>query len=69
MVVHEYFTGIFSQRLYFNRETCISLVVQRDERERGRKGEGRREERASSEMINYQIPLHVNDLLLKCSDL
>lgn len=33
-VVHEYFSGIFSERMYFSHEACISPVVQRDERER-----------------------------------
>lgn len=41
-VVHEYFSGIFSQRMYFSHEVCISPVGQRDERERA-KGEEERE--------------------------
>lgn len=41
-VVHEYFSGIFSQRMYFSHEVCISPVGQRDERERV-KGEEERE--------------------------
>ena len=39
----------------------------RETKEREKRGR-RRGERASSEMINYQIPPHVNDFLLKSSD-
>lgn len=59
---------------YFHKG-CISIVKHvlaqwcKEMKERGSKGEGRRGERANSEMINYQIPLHVNVLLLKLSDL